>query len=167
MVTRVRQLISDGSPLSKALSLAADEFDTSPDSVRGHYYRAGGNPTRSHGKQLLSDDQNQTLLTVFFAFAGANVAWNKQVLALAVKTLFDVTPNSKWCARWIQANANALISWKSKHLSKKRSTSSMVSEVGSFLNAVGDSQRYLPMKATNVVNNHETRICVSSEGKIF
>ena len=167
VVSRVRQLISDGSPLSEALSQVADEFDTSPDSVRGHYYRAGGNQTRAHGNQLLTNDQSQTLLTVALAFSGANVAWNKQVLALAVKTLFDITPNSKWCRRWIKANVKALTPRKSKHLSKKRSTATMLGEVGSFLNAVEDSQQYLTMKASNVVNYDETRVCVSSEGEIL
>ena len=167
IVQRTRQLIANGTLLSEALSTVANEFDTSPDAVRGQYYRAGGNVARAHGNQLLTDEQNETLLVVALAFSGANVAWNTQILALAVKALFDITPNSKWYRRWISSNKKALTPRKSKHLSKKRSTSEMVGEVGSFLNAVEDSQQFRPMKAAIVINYDETRVCVSSEGEIL
>ena len=116
---------------------------------------------------MLTNEQNETLLTVALAFSGANVAWNKQVLALAVKALLDLTPNSKWCRRWIHSHKKALTPRKSKHLSKKRSTAAMLGEVGSFLNVVEDSQQYRTMKAGNVINYDETRVCVSSEGEIL
>ena len=101
IVLRCRELVAVGHSATNSLRTVADEFETITAAVRQQYYTAGGNQERDHGRQYLSSEQSATLRMIALAFSGANLGWNKKILALAVETLFNITVKKKWIDRWI------------------------------------------------------------------
>ena len=166
-VSRTRELVGGGMRLKDACKQVAREFETTQAAVRLRYYRAGGNQLKAHGHCLLTDEQDQTLRIVALAFSGANLAWNKQLLAFAVTALFDIQPQRSWCNAWLERHADSLSPRKSKHLSKKRDATGMLAEVCSFIDRVEAVRQEVYMAAHLVVNYDETRVCVSSEGEML
>jgi hypothetical protein len=163
----LRNRVSDGSPLKKALFAISKETDFAIHQLKYQYYENGGSPTKAHGNRLLTDEQEDRIRILAVSFSAANMPWNKSILSRSVFEIAGIVPNSRWCRRWISANAKWVAQRKCKHLAKKRNTDGMLAEVESFIVAVEETQSLTAMSAHNTVNYDETRVCVTTEGEVL
>jgi hypothetical protein len=159
-----RELVRQGCTAKLAFELAADHFDTSPDSVRGLWNRSGAHPDKRHGNAHLTDQQDTTLLLLVLGFSAANRPLDIPLLRHAMLSLFDVKVGKRWCQRWIEKHADDLTLRKSKYLAGRRCDSTVLESVHAFIAAVEAHQQLMPYGAQHVVNYDETRYAASTDG---
>ena len=166
-IETLRAHILAGMSLKKALTIVSKKTSFKRHQLRYQYQLSGNHPTKPHGNCKLTSDEDQILKLLGVAFSCANQAWDRSLLAYAIQTLFGWTPNRKWLARWIEANNDWLRERKTKHLSKKRNTDGMASEVEDFIISFGEHIDRSWVTAANLVNYDETRVCVKTDGTIL
>ena len=100
-------------------------------------------------------------------FSGANMGMNSHILLKAVMILCGKRPGRTWTRSFLQRCKKMVSQRRSKQLATKRNLSSIAGDVASFIDAVEEHSKSFLMKADNVFNCDETRVCVGSDGEII
>ncbi len=140
-----RELVRKGCTATMAFELAAKHFNTSPGSVRGLWERSGGHPDKKHGNNHLTKIQDTTLLTLVLGFSAANRPLDDDLLRQAMRSLFDVEVENRWCERWIEKHQEDLRVRKSKYLAGRRCGSTILESVHGFIAAVEAHQEHIQL----------------------
>ena len=158
VASEIVELIHAGSTVKNAIQKIADEHDISFSAARHRYQRANIPNPRSSRNQLLTDEDNEILITLARAFSIASIPFNRRLLGQAVRAVAGVTPSRSWISRWIRADRKRIKLRKSKQLAAKRAAPTNAQDIEEFI--VEEKLLLYPMKDRHVVNCDETRVCV-------
>ena len=164
--SEVAELINAGSPVKKAIQRVVDKYGISFYAARNRYRRANMPKPRSARNQLLTDEDNEILITLARAFSIASIPFDRCLLRKAVHAVAGVTPSKNWISRWMKADRERVRLRKSKQLASKRAAAANAQDIEEFIDAVEAKQLSYPMKDRHVVNCDETRVCVGMGGQI-
>ena len=163
--SEVAELINAGSPVKKAIQRVADKYGISFYAARNRYRRANMPKPRSARNQLLTDEDNEILITLARAFSIASIPFDRCLLRKAVYAVAGVTPSRSWIQRWMKVDRKGVKVRKSKQLAAKRASAANAQDIEEFIVAVEEKQVLYPMKDRHVVNCDETRVCVGTSGQ--
>lgn len=161
-VKDVDDLLESGASLREALDIIEEEKEVSSHTVKDWYYKCGGNPSRSHGNQLLTKDQSKLLESIVISFSACSVPLEPFRILEIVETLFHVHPSKSWASKWMKKRMHLLSMRTSKTLAISRKVGVTIEDVERFCDLLERSQEYHHYAERQVINYDETRICIGS-----
>lgn len=111
---RVLYLVQNGSLLKEATEIVAEETGRTASGIRETYRRAGGNPDKDHGRNKLTNEQENILTSVCIVYSICHQALTVKDLVLEVWQLFAVTVSQTWCKYFLTRHHDALRAKKNK-----------------------------------------------------
>ena len=158
VVDYVELLIQGGMPTAKAFEETAKHFHVTPDSVRNKYYRQRTLITKTHGNQLLTDEQELFLSIVLSVLSSHHLPANVSTLPKIVKSMFGVHFSEATAKNFIARHNHDLSIRKSKVLTKSRKEEVILDDCTTFIAELEAARRRFPLKKENVINYDETRV---------
>lgn len=152
--------------MKNALSMVNNETGLREPTLRYHFYKQGCEQNKSHGANLLTDEQDVLLESMVLSFSACSHSIKSPWLTKIVEEVFNVTLSPSWAKRWIQGKKHLFSEKKSKHLSGKRIKSTSLDEITSFLDAFEKAINTHTYRDFNCINYDETRISIGTDGEI-
>ena len=87
MASEIAELIRAGSTVTNAAQQVAEKYDISFSAAKSRYQRANVPKLRSARNQLLTDEDNEILITLARAFSIASIPFDGRLLGKAVQAV--------------------------------------------------------------------------------